>query len=178
MFTENLFKICFKTYKCYDNSWEYYTCRWTPCSSIDSILGKYVSSQYLTSTVAILASIEQVNTPQYWLKGRNVQVVSVSCLSISWSWLLSIEFFMAGKLNYLGWWLLAEAGGIEELRRIPWCCSNIFFSKIRFSRSIFSWASLSTAVGRLLLLGDLDLGFRSDIWATTTKDLPKSVKSK
>ena len=89
-----------------------------------------------------------------------------------------LNFFLAGKLNYLGWWLLAEAGGIEELRRIPWCCSNIFFSKIRFSRSIFSWVSLSTAVGRLLLLGDLDLGFRSDIWATTTKDLPKSAKSK
>ena len=51
---------CFKTYKYYDNTCEYCTCRWTHFSSIGSLLLSITT--ILTSIVTILVSIEQVNT--------------------------------------------------------------------------------------------------------------------
>ena len=44
---------------------------------------------------------------------------------------------------------LFGGGGMAEDRRTPWCCSKIFLSNIRFSRSILSWFSRSTEVWRL-----------------------------
>ena len=50
---------CFKSYKCYDNTCEYCTCR----TQVNTFFKYWLNTTIPTSIFTIFASIEQVNTP-------------------------------------------------------------------------------------------------------------------